>query len=80
MEKIEGKKDHFMIKVSKTDVEIRRIKDVEDDDELIKIIIGSENKPGYIWQFFNEITGDWQYLFVKRYNQYTQDKFILFQI
>lgn len=41
MEKIEGKKDHFMIRVSKTDIEIRRIKD-------------EENRPEYTWQYFNE--------------------------
>ncbi len=81
MEKIEGKKDHFMIRVSKTDIEIRRIKDKDDDDdadvnELINFIVGSENRPEYTWQYFNEIRGEWDYLFVKTsgiYNQYTQE-------
>jgi hypothetical protein len=69
MEKIKGKKDLFMIKVSQTEIEIRRVKGTE--KHILK-----ENDSEYIWQYFNEIKGEWDYLLTKRsgsYNQYSQE-------
>jgi hypothetical protein len=76
MEKIKGKKDHFMIKVSQTEIEIRRIDEnsYSEINNMVSKIMGSikSDQPKYLWQYYNKLNDEWDEIYVYNSGQYKQ--------